>query len=179
MSPAARWRRTVAICLVAGFIPAFAAAQEPVPTTPAPSTGEALTDREAERLDAESARLAEELRCPVCRNQSVSESNAELSREMQALVRERLAAGETPEEVKAYFVSRYGEWILLEPERRGINWIVWLAPFGALIVGGAVAAWLLRRWTRPRAAAGAGTADDALGLSEENERWLREALREG
>ncbi len=178
MSRRARWRRALAIGLVALAAPAVAAAQEPVPTTPAPSSGEALTDREAERLDAESARLAEELRCPVCRNQSVSESNAELSREMQALVRERLAAGETPEQVKAYFVSRYGEWILLEPEKRGINWIVWLAPFGALIVGGAVAVWLLRRWTRAPATTSAA-APDGLGLSEENERWLREAIREG
>lgn len=178
MSRGTRWRRAAALCLLAVAAPAVASGQEPVPTTAAPSTGEALTDREAERLDAEAARLAEELRCPVCRNQSVSESNAELSREMQALVRERLAAGETPEQVKAYFVSRYGEWILLEPERRGINWIVWLAPFGALIVGGGFAVWLLRRWTRAAPAA-AAASPQAPGLSEENERWLRDALREG
>jgi len=179
VSRRARWRRALATGLLALALPAAAAAQEPVPTTPAPSTGAALTDREAERLDAEAARLAEELRCPVCRNQSVSESNAELSREMQALVRERLAAGETPEQVKDYFVSRYGEWILLEPERRGINWIVWLAPFGALIVGGGVAVWLLRRWTRAASPPTAAAPSDALGLSEENESWIRAAIRDG
>ncbi|MFO7587573.1 MAG: cytochrome c-type biogenesis protein [Gemmatimonadota bacterium] len=177
MSRAAFLRRALAIAAFCLALPIAAGAQEPVSTTPAPSTGAALTDREAERLDAESAELAAELRCPVCRNQSVLESNAELSREMQALVRERLAAGETPEQVKTYFVSRYGEWILLEPERRGINLVVWVLPFAALAVGGAVAIWLLRRWSRPVPAAAGAT--DEPGLSEENERWLREALREG
>lgn len=177
MSRGVPLRRALALAVLALVLPIAAGAQEPVRTTPASSTGSALTDREAERLDAESAALAAELRCPVCRNQSVNESNADLSREMQALVRERLAAGETPEQVKAYFVSRYGEWILLEPERRGINLVVWLAPFAALLVGGAIAGWLLRRWSRTVPAA-AGTPDER-GLSEENERWLREALREG
>ncbi len=135
--------------------------------------------RDAEKLDARAAEIAAELRCPVCRNQSVVESNADLSREMQALVRERLVAGDTPEEVKAYFVSRYGEWILLEPQRRGINWIVWGLPFVVLLLGGVLAVTLLRRWA-------ASTLDDdsadepaAAALTPENERWLQEALRDG
>jgi len=135
-------------------------------------------DRDAEELDARAAEIAAELRCPVCRNQSVVESNADLSREMQALVRERLVAGDTPDEVKEYFVSRYGEWILLEPQRRGINWLVWGLPFVVLISGGAFAIMLLRRWT-------ASSPDDesvdltgAPDLTPENERWLQEALRD-
>ena len=67
----------------------------------------ALTDPEEEALDALAAEVASGLRCPVCRNQSIVESNADLSREMHAVVRDRLAAGETPAEIEAYFVSRY------------------------------------------------------------------------
>jgi cytochrome c-type biogenesis protein CcmH len=136
-------------------------------------------DREAEELDARAAEIAAELRCPVCRNQSVVESNADLSREMQALVRERLVAGDTPEEVKEYFVSRYGEWILLEPQRRGINWLVWGLPFVALILGAAFAITLLRRWTASTTDAEAVDLTGAPGLTPENERWLQEALRDG
>ena len=153
-------------------------AQVSQPTPPPPIANPALMDRDAEKLDARAAEIAAELRCPVCRNQSVVESNADLSREMQALVRERLVAGDTPEEVKAYFVSRYGEWILLEPQRRGINWLVWGLPFVVLILGGVLAVTLLRRWT-------ASTPDDlsadepaAAALTPENERWLQEALRD-
>jgi cytochrome c-type biogenesis protein CcmH len=138
----------------------------------------ALMDREAEELDARAAEIAAELRCPVCRNQSVVESNAELSREMQALVRERLVAGDSPDEVKEYFVSRYGEWILLEPQRRGINWVVWGLPFVALALGAVLAVTLVRKW----AASSPGPeehVEPTVALSEENERWIREALRNG
>jgi cytochrome c-type biogenesis protein CcmH len=138
----------------------------------------ALMDRDAEELDARAAEIAAELRCPVCRNQSVVESNADLSREMQALVRERLEAGDTPEEVKEYFVSRYGEWILLEPQRRGINWLVWGLPFVVLISGALFAVMLLRRWAASTPDADSADQASAPGLTPENERWLQEALRD-
>ena len=157
-----------------------ASAQDAVPTQPdAPAQSDpALLDREAEELDARAAEIAAELRCPVCRNQSVVESNAELSREMQALVRERLVAGDSEEEVKEYFVSRYGEWILLEPQRRGINWVVWGLPFVALALGAALAVILVRKWTSSSTGSEVA-AESQPGLSEENERWLREAVRNG
>jgi len=157
-----------------------ASGQDAVPGQPtAPMAADPdLMDREAEELDARAAEIAAQLRCPVCRNQSVVESNAELSREMQALVRERLVAGDTEEEVKDYFVSRYGEWILLEPQRRGINWVVWGLPFVALSLGAVLAVILVRKW------ASSASGDEVAGepspvLSEENERWLREAVRNG
>lgn len=174
-------RRASQFLLLAGLIAAAPlAAQDAVPEQPqAPATADpALMDREAEELDARAAEIAAELRCPVCRNQAVVESNAELSREMQALVRERLVAGDTPDEVKEYFVSRYGEWILLEPQRRGINWIVWILPFLALALGAVLAVTLVRKW----AAAGSSdeeTVEPAVVLSDENERWIREAVRNG
>ena len=146
------------------------------PAETAAGDASALTDPEEEALDAQAAEVASRLRCPVCRNQSVVESNAELSREMQAVVRDRLAAGETPEEVEAYFVSRYGEWILLQPQARGINLLVYLLPLVALIAGFFLARNRLRKWA---SAAPAGmAADGPADLAEEDEQWLSEALRE-
>ncbi len=157
--------------------PLSAQVSRPIP--PPPIEDPALMDRDAEKLDARAAEIAAELRCPVCRNQSVVESNADLSREMQALVRERLVAGDTPEEVKAYFVSRYGEWILLEPQRRGINWLVWGLPFVVLILGGVLAVILLRRWTASALDGDSADEPAVAALTPENERWLQEALRDG
>ena len=157
-------------------IPVSAQVSQPKP--PPVADDPSLMDRDAERLDARAAEIAAELRCPVCRNQSVVESNADLSREMQALVRERLVAGDTPDEVKDYFVSRYGEWILLEPRRKGINWIVWGLPFVVLILGGVLAVTLLRRWAAATPEDGSAVELAAAGLTPENERWLQEALRD-
>jgi cytochrome c-type biogenesis protein CcmH len=99
------------------------------------------TDRE---IDA----VASELRCVVCQNLSVADSPSEMARQMRDLVRERLAAGETPEQVKAYFVERYGEWVLLSPPTSGFALIAWLLPLGALGGGALVAFAMLYRWTR-------------------------------
>ncbi|MCL7927521.1 MAG: cytochrome c-type biogenesis protein CcmH [marine benthic group bacterium] len=174
-------RRLSSIAVLAAFLGAAPlVAQDAVPAQPEapPQSDPALMDRAEEELDAKAAEIAAELRCPVCRNQAVVESNAELSREMQALVRERLVAGDSPDEVKEYFVSRYGEWILLEPQRRGINWVVWILPFLALAAGAVLAVILVRKW----AAAGSGdeaAVEPAAVLSDENERWIREAIRNG
>lgn len=129
----------------------------------------------AARVDALAAEVADQLRCPVCRNQSVLESSAELSREMQSVIRERLAAGHTPEEVKAYFVERYGEWILLRPEPEGINLAVYLLPALVLLGGGWWVGRRLRSWVRSSPDA---TEPEPVG-SEEEQRWLERALREG
>jgi cytochrome c-type biogenesis protein CcmH len=137
----------------------------------------ALTDPEEEALDALAAEVAAGLRCPVCRNQSIVESNAELSREMHAVVRDKLAAGETPEQIEAYFVSRYGEWILLQPQARGINLLVYGLPLVVLVLGFFLARNRLRKWasTGSEGVAVDGPAD----LAAEDEQWLREAIREG
>jgi len=136
----------------------------------------ALTDPEEAALDALAAEVASGLRCPVCRNQSIVESNADLSREMHAVVRDRLAAGETPAEIEAYFVSRYGEWILLRPQARGINLLVYGLPLVVLVLGFFVARNRLRKW----ASAGneAAMPDGPAALGAEDEQWLREAIRE-
>ncbi len=91
--------------------------------------------------------VASELRCVVCQNLSVADSPSEMASQMRAIVRERLAAGETPAQVHQYFVERYGDWILLSPPRKGFTLLVWVAPLVAVLVGVALVALLLRRWT--------------------------------
>ena len=135
-------------------------------------------------LDALTARVADQLRCPVCRNQSVGESTSELARQMQAEIRRRLARGETPEEVRAYFVSRYGEWILLQPPAKGINLLVYLLPVVALLAGAWIVFRLVRRWSEDGASEATepatGPSTDRTGeLSAEEEQRLREAMGSG
>ena len=98
-------------------------------------------------LDARVRAVSSELRCPVCQGESIEDSPAALAQEMRAIVREQLAAGRTPDEVKAYFVDKYGEWILLRPRARGWNLLVYVLPLAALLIGVAVIARATRRWT--------------------------------
>ena len=157
-----------------------AATSAPQAEAPAEQVDEdrsALTDPEEEALDALAAEVAAGLRCPVCRNQSIVESNADLSREMHAVVRDKLAAGETPEQIEAYFVSRYGEWILLRPQARGINLLVYGLPLVVLVLGFFLARNRLRKWASTGSDGVA--ADGPADLAAEDEQWLREAIREG
>jgi cytochrome c-type biogenesis protein CcmH len=102
-------------------------------------------------LEARTTDVAATLRCPVCQGESIQDSPSELARQMRAVVRDRLRAGETPEEVKAYFASKYGEWILLEPRMTGLNILLYVLPV-VLVVGGiAIVAILVRRWTTAEA----------------------------
>ncbi|RMD49780.1 MAG: cytochrome c-type biogenesis protein CcmH, partial [Alphaproteobacteria bacterium] len=78
-------------------------------------------------LEARARAISKQLRCLVCRNESIDESNAKLARDLRLLVRERLKAGDSDEEVIAYIVDRYGEFVLLKPRARGVNLLLWLA----------------------------------------------------
>ena len=126
---------------------------------PAPDAAGALSAQDS-AIEAQAKVLAAELRCPVCQGLSLQDSPAELAQEMKDLIRERLRAGDSPAEVKAYFVSRYGEWVLLEPPARGFNLTVWLVPVLALFGGVAFVFFLVRSWTR-RAPAATSPLDDA------------------
>ena len=100
-------------------------------------------------LEARTSAVAATLRCPVCQGESIQDSPSELAQQMRAVVRERLRAGESPEEIKAYFASRYGEWILLEPKMTGLNIVLYVLPV-VLVIGGLIlVVALVRKWTRP------------------------------
>ena len=114
-------------------------------------------------LEQRTREVAAELRCPVCQGESIQESPAELAQEMKAVVREQLAAGKTPDEVKAYFVARYGEWILLRPTTSGVNALLYVLPPLALLGGVILVVAIARRWLRAPAGTSAPPAlpDDA------------------
>ena len=105
-------------------------------------------------LEAMTTRLASELRCPVCQGNSIQDSPSELAQQMRDLIRDQLRSGKSPDEVRAYFVDKYGEWILLSPKATGVNLVVYLVPFVAVLIGGLIVWRTLRRWTSPSAAAG-------------------------
>jgi len=92
--------------------------------------------------------VAAQLRCVVCQSLSVADSPSETAHEMKDIIRERLAAGESPEQVRAYFVEKYGTWILLSPPRQGFSLLVWVVPFAGLGLGLVLVLFVVRRWSR-------------------------------
>ena len=126
--------------------------------------GEALDDP---ALEARARAISRELRCMVCQNESIDDSAAPLARDLRRLVRERLLAGDSDEEVLDYIVARYGEYALLRPRVRSGTWLLWFGPFAALAVGGVAVAIYVRR-RRPEIAP----------LSEDEEQRLREIVNE-
>src|SRR5947207_3167206 len=102
----------------------------------------------ADELDDQVRAIAKELRCPVCQGETVADSNAQISVQMRGIIREKLAAGESRDQIIQYFVDRYGEGILASPPRRGFTLGVWLAPVVALLVGLVVVGVVLRGWYR-------------------------------
>jgi cytochrome c-type biogenesis protein CcmH len=113
-------------------------------------------------LEARARDLSRNLRCLVCRNESIDDSNADLARDLRLLLRERLVAGDTDEEAIAFIVDRYGEYVLLNPTRTGSNLILWIAGPAMLILGlGVVALAFGRRQTMPP-----GAGNDRLSPQE-------------
>ena len=96
-------------------------------------------------LEARARTISRDLRCVVCQNQSIDDSDAPLAADLRAIVRERLAAGDTDKEAVAYIVARYGSFVLLKPPLDGQTLILWLAPLLVLIPGGLGIALYLRR----------------------------------
>jgi cytochrome c-type biogenesis protein CcmH len=119
--------------------PAFADSDLPA----AQYANEQLSDT---RQEAAAKALMEELRCLVCQGQSIADSDAELAGDMRAMVRQRIAAGERPEAVRAWLVSRYGDWVSYRPPVEPMTWPLWAAPLLLLGVG----AFLLRHRFRRR-----------------------------
>lgn len=116
--------------------------------------------------------LSAELRCVVCQNQSIDDSDAPLARDLRLLVRERLVAGDTDPEVMAFIVARYGEFVLLRP-RFGVHTaVLWLLP---LVLLGGVTVWLVTRRRVPQS--GGPATPPASRLTDEEEQALSELLK--
>jgi cytochrome c-type biogenesis protein CcmH len=96
-------------------------------------------------LEARARDLSAELRCMVCQNQSIDDSDAPLARDLRVLLRERIAAGDSDAEVMDFLVARYGEFILLRPRFNAHTVILWVAPFAVLAIGAGAAFALYRR----------------------------------
>lgn len=120
------------------------------------------------KLEARARVLSRELRCMVCQNQSIDDSDAPLARDLRLLVRERLVAGDSDDKVIAFLTARYGEFVLLKPRFNWSTALLWLAP-GALVIGGifGIAMTMRRRRTAPVASA---------PLTEDEKRRLQELV---
>lgn len=119
-------------------------------------------------LEARARDISRNLRCPVCQGESIDDSNAPISRDLRLVVRERLVAGDSDQEVVDFIVARYGEFVLFNPRVQGVNLILWLAGPGLLIVGGGLA----YAYTRRRSV----TPMTDQGLSAEEEARIKELL---
>ena len=134
--------RLVFAALLASFATPIAA-QDRLP--PAPYAYQQLRDPAEE---AKAKALMETLRCLVCQGQSIADSDASMAGDMRALVRARIAAGETPEAIRGWLVARYGDYVSYDPPLGGATWPLWLAPLALLGVGGWIARSSFRRSQR-------------------------------
>ncbi|WP_176559303.1 cytochrome c-type biogenesis protein [Rubellimicrobium roseum] len=126
--------------------------------------GEVLDDP---ALEARARTISDGLRCPVCRNESIDESHAEVARDIRLLVRERLVAGDSDDQIRAAVVARYGEYVLLRPTAEGANLVLWLAGPLMLLAGLGIG-WAVVR--------GRSAAPEAEGLSPEERARLDDLL---
>ena len=118
-------RRLILTCLLF-LVPLMAKAVEPDEIMPDP------------KLEARARALSAELRCMVCQNESIDESHADLARDLRLLVRERLHAGDSDDQIRAFLVGRYGDFILLKPPFKLETWLLWGAPFLVLLTGACI-----------------------------------------
>ena len=121
-------------------------------------------------LEARAREISKGLRCLVCRNESIDDSNASLARDLRLLLRERLSKGDSDAEAVAFIVDRYGEYVLLKPTLGGANWLLWAAGPLMLLLGGGVA------WAYLRGRAASGAPESALSAAEEER--LRQILED-
>lgn len=122
-------------------------------------------------LEGRARELSKDLRCLVCRNENIDESNAELARDLRVLVRERLVAGDSDGEVIDFVVARYGEYVLLRPTTSGANWMLWAAGPLMLLLALGVGFGFLRGRAR-------ASQDEDQGLSAEEQARLDSILKD-
>ncbi len=148
----------MALVLTLGALPAFAVLPDEVLDDPA--------------LEARARELSKGLRCLVCQNESIDESNASLARDLRLLVRERLTEGDSDEEVMDYVVARYGEFVLLKPTTGGANWLLWASGPILFLLGAGIGVAYVRGRSKPD-----GSEADAR-LSDAEQTRLNEILAE-
>ena len=153
-------RRLLILFLLAGGLMSAPAAWAVQP-------GEALDDPV---LEARARDLSAEIRCLVCQNQSIDDSDAELARELRLLIRERTVAGDSDDEIKVYLVSRYGEFVLLRPPVNLATAVLWFGPVVLLVLGALAAVFYLKAQRTPE--------DGIAGALSEDERRRFDALLE-
>lgn len=119
-------------------------------------------------LEKRARDLSKGLRCLVCRNENIDDSDAQLAKDLRILLRERLVAGDTDEEAVAFLVDRYGEYVLLNPPATGVNLVLWVAGPAMLLAGAGIAFVTFRRRGQVR----------AEELSEAERARLAEILKE-
>lgn len=120
-------------------------------------------------LEARAREVSQELRCLVCRNENIDESNATLARDLRLLVRERITAGDTNEETVAYIVDRFGEYVLLKPTLTGANKLLWVAGPAMLLIALVIGIGFIRR---------RGQDSEVAALSEDEEQRLKDLLND-
>jgi cytochrome c-type biogenesis protein CcmH len=98
------------------------------------------------RQERQAKALMETIRCLVCQGQSIADSEAEMAGDMRALIRQRIRAGESPEQIRAWLISRYGDWVSYAPPLEPATWLLWAAPVLLVLAG----AWLARKRFRIR-----------------------------
>ena len=118
-------------------------------------------------LEARARALSKELRCMVCQNQSIDDSDAPLARDLRVLVRERLQAGDSDRDVIDFLVARYGEFVLLRPRFSAHTVLLWLGPAAILLGGAATLFWIARRYRRRAGGAPASPAEATLTPAEQ------------
>lgn len=127
-----------------------------LPARAAIGPDEILSDK---AMEARAREITKQLRCLVCQNQSIDDSNAPLARDLRLLVRERLKAGDSDAATLAYVVARYGDFVLLRPPVKATTWLLWFGPL-ALLLGGALFLWTRVRRKHAAPAAPAPLSED-------------------
>lgn len=128
------------LSLVLVLMAAPALAQTALP--PAPYADRQLDDPQ---MEEQARQLMLTIRCVTCQSQSIADSNASMASDLRSIIRERLQAGESPEQIRAWLIERYGEWISYAPSTKPILWPLWAAPLVLLAIGGALVASRLKR----------------------------------
>ncbi|MBI2584381.1 MAG: cytochrome c-type biogenesis protein CcmH [Rhodospirillales bacterium] len=127
-------------------------------------------------LEKRAREISKGLRCLVCQNQSIDDSDADLAKDLRVIVRERLKAGDSDGDVVEFVVARYGDFVLLKPPFKGATLVLWIGP--ALIALGGIAAMIAYLRRNRRSAAGGGAAK-AAPLTADEQRRLAKLMKDG